>query len=306
MGIEILPYIGSTFHIVVKSYYTVNLFCQCKIFSCWRLKRIMKGNTKEDGASALKKGLSVLSCFSWQKSRRTLTEIARELNLPLPTAARLAKALEGQGFLEREKKSRLYSLGFQCYLLGAIAKKTGGLRTLALPCMEELRKRFNETVNLYVREGDFRICYEQVESSLNLKRSAKLGDRFPLWAGASGRCFLAFMPEEEVSRILDEAQSLTPNTILDKKVVTEKNSELRKRGYSFSLSEREQGVSSVAVPIFDASLQPVACMTLSGPTARFTEKMIHELIPALKKTCLDLSLKLGAERRSVSLLETDR
>ncbi len=71
------------------------------------------------------KGLSVLSCFSWQKSRRTLTEIARELNLPLPTAARLAKALEGQGFLEREKKSRLYSLGFQCYLLGAIAKKRG-------------------------------------------------------------------------------------------------------------------------------------------------------------------------------------
>lgn len=264
----------------------------------------MKGNIKEDGASALRKGLSVLSCFSWQKSRRTLTEIARELNLPLPTAARLTRALEEEGFLERDKKSKLFSLGFQCYLLGSIAKKTGGLRTMALPYMEDLRKKFNETVNLYVREGDSRVCFEQVESSLNLKRSAKLGDRFPLWAGASGRCFIAFMPEEEVFRILDEVESLTPNTILDKKVVMEKNRELRQLGYSLSVSEREQGVSSVAVPIFDASPQPAACMTLSGPTARFTEEMVRELIPALKKTCMELSLRLGAERRSVSLLET--
>jgi len=268
------------------------------------VEEAMNENVKEDGASSLKKGLSVLSCFSWSKNRRTLTEIARELNLPLPTAARLTKALEEAGFLERDKKSKLYSLGFQCYLLGAIAKKTGGLRSLALPFGEELRKRFNETVNLYVREGDNRICYEQVESSHNLKRSAKLGARFPLWAGASGRCFLSFMAEDEVSRILDEAESLTPNTILDKNVVMEKNRELRIRGFSFSVSEREQGVSSIAVPIFDASLLPVACMTLSGPTARFTEEMIRELIPALKKACLELSLKLGAERRSITLLET--
>jgi DNA-binding IclR family transcriptional regulator len=64
------------------------------------------------------------------------------------------------------------------------------------------------------------------------------------------------MPEEEVFRILDEVESLTPNTILDKKVVMEKNRELRQLGYSLSVSEREQGVSSVAVPFFDASPQP--------------------------------------------------
>jgi DNA-binding IclR family transcriptional regulator len=44
-------------------------------------------------------------------------------------------------------------------------------------------------------------------------------------------------------------------------------------------------------------------MTLSGPTARFTEEMVSELIAALKKTCLEISLKLGAERSAVSLLE---
>lgn len=264
----------------------------------------MGGKTREDGASALKKGLSVLSCFTWLKSNKSLTEIARELEIPLPTAARLTKALQDTGFLERDPKSKLFSLGFQCYLLGTIAKKTGGLRTTALPYMEELRKQFNETVNLYVREGDSRICYEQVESSHNLKRSAKLGARFPLWAGASGRCFLAFMFEDEVRRILGHVESLTPNTILHEETVMEKNRELRIQGYGISVSEREWGVSSVAVPIFDASTQPLACMTLSGPTARFTEEMVRNLIPALKKACLELSLKLGAEKQFLSFLET--
>lgn len=263
----------------------------------------MAKQSGEDGASALKKGLSVLSSFSWNKSRRSLTDIARELDIPLSTASRLTKALEETGFLERDRDSKLFTPGFSCYLLGAIAKNTGSLRKLVLPYMERLRERFNETVNLYVREGDFRICYEQVESTFTLKRSAKLGDRFPLWVGAAGRCFLAFMPEQEVDRHLAMAEPLTPSTILDRSVVLEKNRMLRLRGYEVSVSEREQGVHSVAAPIFDVSAKPVASMILSGPTARFTDQMVSELIIALKKTCLEISLKLGADREAVSMLE---
>ena len=261
---------------------------------------------KEGGTLALKKGLGVLSCFSWTRTQMTLTEIARQQELPLPTAARLTRALEEEGFLERDKKTKVFQLGFKCYLLGSIAKKTGFLRTIALPHMEELRNLFNETVNLYVREGDWRICYEQVESSLNLKRSARLGARFPLWAGASGRCFMAFMEKEDVDRLLDEVQPLTENTILSREKVYEKNRELRKKGYGTSVAEREEGVSSVAVPIFDGSMQAVACMTLSGPTARFSEQMISALIPALKARCRDISLKLGAESQNLGMLEGDQ
>lgn len=260
-------------------------------------------NRTENGATALKKGLSILSCFSWTKTQLTLSEIARERRLPMPTAARLTKALEEEGFLERNGRTKQYRLGFKCYLLGSIAKKTGVLRTIALPHMEGLKNRFNETVNLYIREGHSRICHEQVESSLNLKRAAKLGDRFPLWAGASGRCFLAFMSREETERILEELEPLTRNTLLEKNVIYEKIGAIVQNGYEISVAEREEGVSSVAAPIFDASMAPVSCMTLSGPTSRFSEEMIRNLIPALKAACLDISLKLGAERENLKLLE---
>ena len=213
------------------------------------------------------------------------------------------KSARRRRFLERDAKTKQYHPGFKCSLLGAIAKKTGVLRTIASPHMEELKTRFNETVNLYLREGDFRICYEQVESSLHLKRSARLGSRFPLWAGASGRCFLAFMSKEDVDRILDDVEPLTPNTILDKETVFRKNEEVRRNGYAISVSELEEGVSSVAAPIFDASMHPVACLTLSGPTSRFSEEMIQALILALKASCRAISIKLGAEQHTLKILD---
>ena len=60
-------------------------------------------------------------------------------------------------------------------------------------------------------------------------------------------------------------------------------------------AEREQGVSSVAVPIFDASNMPVACLTVSGPIPRFTESMVAELVPAAIESARAISLRLGAE-----------
>ncbi len=165
---------------------------------------------------------------------------------------------------------------------------------------------FNETANLYISEGDFKICYEKYgknESSLNMKRSAKRGDRFPLWTGVSGRCFPVFMSPEDVDRILSQPDPLTPNTIFKKVPGKAKTTELRRLGYSMSVSEREQEVSSAAAPIFAASMQAAACMTLSGPTSRFPEEMVRPLIPMLKKTCLDISLTLGAERSALSLLQ---
>lgn len=257
----------------------------------------------DNGTAALRKGLSVLSCFSWGRTNLSLSEVAVMLGLPVPTASRLVKALKEEGFLEQDARTKMYSLGFKCYVLGMVAKNSGLLRHIALPYMQSLRAKFNETVNLYRREGDSRICYEQEESTQYLKRFAELGARLPIGAGASGRCFLAYMTREEIGRILRSMESFTDNTILDIETVLDKNKELREKGYTVSVSERESGVSSVASPILDASALPVACLAVSGPSQRFTQEMIKKLAPELKVSCHAISLKLGAAPEDISFLE---
>ena len=103
------------------------------------------------------------------------------------------------------------------------------------------------------------------------------------------------MKPEDVASILKDATPLTPNTLVDPAKVEERLRVVRTRGYEMSSAEREQGVSSVAVPIFDASNMPVACLTVSGPIPRFTESMVAELVPAAIESARAISLRLGAE-----------
>lgn len=257
----------------------------------------------ENGTAALRKGLSILSCFSWNETLLSTTEIAKKLGLSLPTVSRMLKTLKEEGFLEQNPRTKLYNLSFNCYIMGVIAKKTGVLRSASVPYMRNMKEKFNETINLYIKEDNLRICYEQIESSQYLKRSARVGDRLPLCTGASGRCFLAFMPREDVRRIMRDIKPFTQNTILDINEVFRKNQQVRERGFSVSISEREDGVSSVAAPILDISGLSVACVAISGPSLRFTPEIVDEIIPELKASCYAISLKLGAEKDKLNFLK---
>lgn len=259
-------------------------------------------NRSDNGTAALRKGLSVLKCFTWDRTSMSLKELAAVLEYPTPTVSRLVKALKEECFLEQDQRTKLYSLGLNSYILGAVAQNSGLLRNIAIPHMRVLESKYNETVNLYVREGDMRVCYAQVESTQALKRSARLGVSLPLSAGASGRCFLAFMPEEDARGIVGEPVAFTENTITDMEMIIEKLRSLRELGYTVSASERELGVSSVASPILDASSRSIACLAVSGPSLRFTDSMIEQLIPDLKLKCYEISLKMGANKKDVDFL----
>lgn len=259
-------------------------------------------NRSENGTAALRKGLSVLKCFTWDRTSMSLKELAAVLEYPTPTVARLVKALKEECFLEQDRRTKLYSLGLNSYILGVVAHNSGILRNIAVPHMRALVSKYNETVNLYVRDGDLRVCYAQVESTQALKQSARLGVSLPLVAGASGRCFLAFMPEEEVRRIIGEPVAFTENTITDAEMIMERLRILRESGYTVSTSERELGVSSVASPILDASSRPIACLAVSGPSLRFSDSIIERLIPDLKLNCYEISLKMGANKKDIDFL----
>ena len=62
---------------------------------------------------------------------------------------------------------------------------------------------------------------------------------------------------------------------------------IRKRGYGFDNEERELGVSCIGAPLFDLNNEAIASFTISGPTARFTEKN--------KEKWLNIVLKVSEE-----------
>ncbi|MDR1875485.1 MAG: IclR family transcriptional regulator [Synergistaceae bacterium] len=260
---------------------------------------------KEGGTSSLRKAIGVLKCFSEDRRELSMTEMAQMLRLPLGTASRILNALAEENLLVRDERTRLYQLGVECLRMGKIAKLSGSLRTCALPFMKNLRNRFNETVNMYVREGHMRVCYAQCETASPLKRSIPLGARFPLGAGAAGRCLLAWAPKEFVLEVIAELRPFTENTVMDKEKIWALLERTKRERYSLSFAEREKGVAAVAVPLFDAQDSVCASLSIAGPDIRFMKETVEEMIVALKETSVKLSAILSGGRGQKMGYEAD-
>lgn len=185
---------------------------------------------------AIDRALDILDCFEPGQLELTLTDIANRIDLSMSTTSRIVATLEKRRYLVRNTDTQRYSLGSRIAQIGALGLSSMDLRKIALPYMRDLNALYNEGVSLYVIRDDERICVERVESTLPLRRVVNVGDRHPLTRGAAGRVLLAYLPRERREAILAR-DPFTSEEALE---------ELRHGGYTVSLGEREEGVSSIA------------------------------------------------------------
>ncbi|MCY7707752.1 IclR family transcriptional regulator [Bacillus safensis] len=247
-----------------------------------------KKSKEESGLRTVQRALDILSCFSEERQELTLTDISKEMNLAMSTTTRLLKALEMNHFVEKNQETMKYRLGQRLYLLGYIAGKSIQLRELAKPLMYALRDETKETVNLYVLDSTSRVCIEQAEGLQSIRHLVKIGEKLPLYAGAGGKVLLAFQSEEfqqkvfaaEAYHVMGDDWKKERKHILDTYT-------------SCSIDEREVGSAAVAAPIFNIHGEVKACLSISGPTHRFTEEVIPQLQQKVKEQAQRLSEQLG-------------
>ncbi len=223
----------------------------------------------------------------------TLKDISEKVALSTSTTSRLLNSLLALQIIKKDKKNKSYYLGPKLYHYGFLAKDNISAVKYAYPLMKQIRDKTKEAVTLYVLENDYRVCYEHVESLLFMSCVVRVGDRFPLWAGAGGKCILAYSDEAYALREIAKAYPITGATITDRDSFLQELTAIRKDGYALSHGEREEGVISVAVPIFEPPHRIFGCLSVAAPTVRFDEQSMRELIPELKDTCSRISMNLG-------------
>ncbi len=247
--------------------------------------------TKEDTVRSVERAFAVLGCFTLDESRLTLIQISEKIDLPMTTTLRLLTTLVAMDVLKR-MDDRTYSMGSRMYLLGAVASAHYKPHQVVRPYMQELRDQTKEAVSLYGIDRECRVCYEHVPSLLTMRCVVRVGDCFQLWAGASGKALLAYAPEPVVSREIKKLAAITKATIVDKEAFLRELAAIRAQDYAISYGEREDGIISVAVPIFDWHGNAVYALSLAGPALRFTEERAVALVPTLQKICVEISRQL--------------
>jgi IclR family transcriptional regulator, KDG regulon repressor len=225
---------------------------------------------------SLKRSIQILNSFTLQKKELGITELSKKLNLHKSTIHRILVTLEDENIVMKNKISQKYRLGMKLFEYGNITIDQFEIKKYALPIVEDLAKKTEESIDLNIIIDDKRVSVEKIESLHEIRAIIQLGRSLPLYCGGSGKAILAFLPASKIERIISKENliSLGPKTITDQSILREHLKEIRKNGYAQSFEERVSGSSSIAAPIFDYKGNVIASISISGPITRFTKKKI--------------------------------
>jgi len=199
-----------------------------------------------------------------------VTEVADRAELPKSTAARLLASLVREGVVEQVPGDTSYRLGPRLVTLAARIRPARSLAALARPSLAELAVTTGEAAGLSVREGDSAHYIEQVSSPNPVSVRDWTGSRIPLHAVSSGQVLLAYTAPTFVQRYLGRPmEAFTPRTLVSADALLDRMRAIRRDGYTWALEEFDEGISSVAAPVADASGEVVAAIHLHGPSYRF-------------------------------------
>ena len=246
---------------------------------------------KEDAVRSVDRAFAILHCFTLDKSRLNMTALAEEVGLPVSTALRIVTTLTSLGMLKKHA-DRSYSLGNGVYLLGAVAHAHFRPQQVAQYYMQQLRDDTREAVSLYGIDNEYRVCFAHMPSLLTMRCVVRVGDRFPLWAGAGGKSLLAYADPETIAREAAKLHRITEGTLEDQNALLEDLALIRTRDYAISRGEREDGILSLAVPIFDNTKRALFSLSIAAPSTRLDEEAIKELVPRMQEMSMHISQQL--------------
>jgi DNA-binding IclR family transcriptional regulator len=212
---------------------------------------------------------------------RSFTDIVDATGLTRPTTHRLVVGLEDHGFLAHIGGFG-YALGPRLLALATTAMRDLPLRELAHPALERLARSTGESAQLYVRDGDRRVCIDAVESERELRTIVGIGASLPLGKGSAGKVFLAWGTE------LDRATLAADEGRLPQQVAT-----TRRRGWADSVAEREPDVASVSAPVFGPGQTLLAAVSVSGPASRLGQLRAKRYAPAVLEAAREIERALA-------------
>jgi len=244
----------------------------------------------------LDRTFAILDLFDELRPEWTATEIARTLDLPVPTTHRILMALKQRGYVSQHEETKRFRLGLAALHLGDRAHAAVDLRSLALPVLRRLSRDTGETSLLtVVAPGGTRgVCLERVETAQPLRLSVQPGRRVPLHAGASQKALMAYLPEAAIERLLSQSlERLCERTIVDPPSLRRELARIRKVGWAGSLEETNLGVSGIAIPVLTHRDTVVCAIGIAGPSARLDDRRVSEDFPKVVAAAEEIADALG-------------
>ena len=257
---------------------------------------------------AIERAIRVLYLFKeGQQKEYGVSEISRLLGLNKSTVHNILNTLAHHRFLTQDGATRRYRLGPALAELGSLVRNQLDFREVARPYLRSLMEQTDCTILLGTFDGMNITIVDKEEPLTALRVAASIGMRLPFCAGAFGKAFLAYLPEDTVDQLLDDPglRAFTPTSITNPDEFRSNLAEVRAQGYAVDDNEEYlQDVGAIAVPILAADVAHnghafpavAAVITLVSFNSRLSEEKICESTRLMLEATQQISEAFGGSR----------
>ncbi|NLG24043.1 MAG: IclR family transcriptional regulator [Clostridiales bacterium] len=244
---------------------------------------------KEPKVKSLAKAMRVLECFK-ANPELGVTEISERLGLFKSNVFDILSTFQSLGYVAQNERNGKYHLGYKVLELSHVITAYMGFRKTVYPHMQQLAQEIGETVYLAIPDGVDVLYLDAAYPGHAYATRAMLGERAPMYCTGLGKALLSRMDPVMWQCVAERPlTAFTDTTISDRDALFCELALTRERGYSIDNMEHEHGVKCVGVAVVNDLGQPVAALSVSGPSPRLDADKVDGYAARL----IDIAARIG-------------
>ncbi len=225
----------------------------------------------------------------------TLEELTRASGLPKPSVYRILHLLIRGELVEREVSAKRYVVGPRVGALSLAVQMHSPQRRERHAILSRLVDEIGETCNFTMLDGNEAVYVDRVETSAIVRLHMRIGSRVPLHCTASGKLFLAHLPQSTMRRLLRSSplERYTERTLTNVDALERELAKIRMSGIGTDGGEFLDGSVCLAVPVVDPRGRVCAAVAVHGPAPRMTLRKGYTFLPAMRRAAAAIATTLA-------------
>jgi IclR family transcriptional regulator, KDG regulon repressor len=234
------------------------------------VNKTTKKKEKTDKISLL---ADILTRLATSDTSFGVSELGREHSKNKMYIHRLLSSLESIGWATKDPISQKYKVGDELVNFGLLLTYRFSIPKITIPYLYELSDITNETTALSIRIGYERLFVQEVPAKHDHHRTVILGQRYPLWLGATGKSMAAYLSDVEIDELVNIMRRELPTFNIGRTFNTDQYrndlKEIKKKGYAMTLGDYRPDICVLAAPIFGNKQKVVGSLVVRGQLPSF-------------------------------------
>jgi DNA-binding IclR family transcriptional regulator len=246
---------------------------------------------------AVQRAVDVLELLAGSHTGISLADLSRLTGFPKSSLFRILLTLEKASIVQLDRTRNMFTLGMKLIDWGNRALEKIDLKTVTHPHLVRMAHETRESYYVAILDDNEVIIIDRADTPEIWRVVARLGQRSPVHATASGQVLMAESSDDTLHAAIQRTglKRFTSLTITSMSRLKSRLKEIRRDGYVINDAEYKADLCVIAVPLRDHHGKIVAALmtAITSERSRKNKPFLMSIVEILKREASVISKELG-------------